>query len=121
MTSLSVKRFEFVTIYCKDLKASRNFYVDVLGFPVIREAENDFFQIDVAGVPVCIDLDRAHAHRNNFAVEVADLEQTAATLRAKGFAPSRGTNQASHEDWLEIEDPDGNHVIFLVHSRVPAL
>jgi catechol 2,3-dioxygenase-like lactoylglutathione lyase family enzyme len=118
MTSLPVKRFEFVTIYCKDLKASKNFYVDALGFRVIREQDNDFFQIDVAGVPVCVDLDAAHAHRNNLAVEVADLEQTAAALQAKGIAPSRHTNQKSHEDWLEIEDPDGNQIIFLVHTPV---
>jgi catechol 2,3-dioxygenase-like lactoylglutathione lyase family enzyme len=118
MPLVPVKRFEFVTIYCRDLKASRKFYVDVLGFPVIREKESDFFQIDVAGVPVCVDLDPVHAHRNNIAVEVADLEQTAAALRTKGFAPPRHTNQTSHEDWLEIEDPDGNAVIFLVHSPV---
>jgi catechol 2,3-dioxygenase-like lactoylglutathione lyase family enzyme len=118
MAPLGLKGFEFVTIYCKDLQASKRFYVDLLGFRIIREVDNDFFQIDIAGVPVCIDLDPKHAHRNNIAVEVEDLDQAVAALREKGLEPSRGAGQASHEQWVEIEDPDGNHVIFLVHTPV---
>jgi catechol 2,3-dioxygenase-like lactoylglutathione lyase family enzyme len=121
MTSIPVQRFEFVTIYCKDLKASKRFYVDLLGFEITREVEGDFFQINVAGVPICVDLDAAHAHRNNIAVEVADLDQTIAALREKGFEPSRGASERSGEQWTEIQDPDGNDVIFLVHTPVPAL
>jgi catechol 2,3-dioxygenase-like lactoylglutathione lyase family enzyme len=118
MALLALRGFEFVTIYCKNLQASKRFYLDLLGFRIIREVDNDFFQIDVAGVPVCIDLDPKHAHRNNIAVEVEDLDQTIAALREKGLEPSRGASQASHEQWAEIEDPDGNHVIFLVHTPV---
>jgi catechol 2,3-dioxygenase-like lactoylglutathione lyase family enzyme len=114
---LPVTRCEFVTIYAKDLAASRHFYVDVLGFDVIREKSGDFFQIDLAGTPLCVDHDTRGGHRNNIGLQVSDLEATAALLKRRGLEPRAGVNETSRESWLEIADPDGNGVIFLTRVQ----
>jgi len=54
MSALAIRRFDFVTIYSRDLEASKKFYVGLLEFQVLREVRNEFFQIDVAGVPICV-------------------------------------------------------------------
>jgi catechol 2,3-dioxygenase-like lactoylglutathione lyase family enzyme len=116
MRSLGIRQFDFVTIYTRNLAASREFYVDRLEFPIIREAPNDFFQIDVAGVPICVDLDAAQLHKNNLAVVVSDLAATEAALRERNLAVHSRHN--ADERWLEVKDPDGNEVIFLVRQPV---
>ncbi len=116
MSSLGIRQLDFVTIYSRNLTASREFYVDRLEFPLIREVPNEFFQISVAGVPICVDLDTAQTHQNNIGVLVDDIGATEAVLRKKGFAVHSGSNPASNENWVEVQDPDGNQVIFLVRK-----
>lgn len=114
MSWLPIRRLDFVTIYSRDLEASKKFYTELLGFPILREAPNEFFQIDVAGVPICIDLDRNGAHQNNIGLQVEDLAATTSALRQKGLQVHSGSNDASQEKWVAVQDPDGNEVIFLV-------
>lgn len=40
MGCLAIRRVDFVTIYSKNLVASKKFYVNVLEFPLIREVSN---------------------------------------------------------------------------------
>lgn len=114
MDSLEIKRMDFVTIYSRNLAASKAFYVDVLGFPLIREAPNEFFQINMAGVPICIDLNQRERQQNNIGLEVEDLAATTAALRNKGLTVHSGSNPRSKEEWVEVKDPDGNEIIFLI-------
>ena len=114
MSFLPIRRVDFVTIYTKNLTASRKFYVDTLGFPLMRQVASEFFQFDLAGVPICVDLDQHGTHQNNIGLEVDDLAATVAALRQKGLAVHSGANHAFNEEWVGVRDPDGNEVIFLV-------
>lgn len=105
---------DFVTIYTTNLAASREFYVERLEFPLIREVLNQFFQIKVAGVPICVDLDATRLHQNTFGVVVSDLAVTEAALRERKLTVHSGRNAESQERWLSVKDPDDNEVIFLV-------
>jgi catechol 2,3-dioxygenase-like lactoylglutathione lyase family enzyme len=114
MSALPIRRLDFVTIYSKDLEASKKFYVGLLEFPVLRESRNEFFQIDVAGVPICVDLTQ-ETRQNTMGLEVEDLAATASVLRQKGLKIHSGSsNSAAREDWIAVKDPDGNEVVFLV-------
>ncbi len=113
MSSLGIQRVDFVTIYSKNLTASREFYIEVLEFPLIREVPNEFFQINMAGVPICVDLDPGKAHQNNLGLVVDNLAATEAALRKKGLVVQSGSNPTSKEQWVGVKDPDGNEVIFL--------
>lgn len=116
MRSLGILQLDFLTIYTKNLASSREFYVDRLEFPVMREVSNEFFQINVAGVPICVDLDTAQSHQNNFGVVVRDLGATEAALRERNLTVHSRHSADSKEHWLGIKDPDGNEVIFLVRQ-----
>lgn len=83
MGSLEIRRVGFLTIYSSNLAASRKFYVDLLEFPLTREVSNEFFQIDIAGVPICVDLNEGEPRQNNIGLEVDDLGATVAVLRNK--------------------------------------
>ena len=107
---------DFVTIYTADLQVSKRFYVDLLEFPLIREMPNEFFQIGIAGVPICVDLQQNSGQNNNIGLEVDDLASTTAALQDKGLQLQRGSNPASKEEWLGVRDPDGNELIFLTHK-----
>src|SRR6266545_837569 len=118
MGSLGIRRVEFVTIYSKNLTAAKRFYVEALEFPLMREVANEFFQINVAGVPVCIDFDETATQHNNIGILVDDLDVTLSALRNKGLVAHSGSNPASTEKWVTVEDPDGNEVIFLTPKDI---
>lgn len=115
MPLIPILRTQFVTIHTRTLEASRHFYVDLFQFPVLSEKRGDFVQIDVAGVPICIDLDKA-AHpsigKNQIGVQVSDLPAAIAALRQQGFEVTSGQS-GSGETWASITDPDGHELIFI--------
>jgi catechol 2,3-dioxygenase-like lactoylglutathione lyase family enzyme len=115
VSSLPIRRLQFFTIRTKNLAAAREFYVDKLGFPTISEKAGEFFQVSVAGVPVCVDLskDNPPAQPNQIGIEVTDLDTTMAMLRKKGFVIREGSRAAGTERWAAIQDPDGHELIFI--------
>lgn len=119
MEDLSIRRLEFVTIYTRDLEQARRFWVTVLGCKVLRESPKEFVQIEIAGVPICIDLldPGASGQSNNIGVLVDDLEKTTSALRGKGLEVSSGFNPTSLERWAAVKDSDGNELIFLTHDE----
>ncbi len=112
--SLGIRQLDFVTIYTKNLAASCEFYLGRLEFSLIREVPGEFFQMEVGGVPICVDLDTARTCQNNFGLVVEDLAATETALRERGLSVRSGSNPDSKEHWLSVEDPDGNEVIFLI-------
>lgn len=115
MTLIPILRTQFVTIHTRNLEASRRFYVDLLKFPVLDEKGGDFVQIDVAGVPICVDLDKAPnplIGKNQIGVQVADLPATVGLLRQKGLEVTTGQS-GSGETWASVTDPDGHELIFI--------
>ncbi len=115
MPGVPVERFQFFTIWTKNLAASLKFYVEVLGFPVLREQAGNFFQVEIARVPICIDLhpEGGAAQPNQIGVEVSSLDRTIVALQEKGIAVHQGIRPGSEERWAAIKDPDGHELIFL--------
>lgn len=115
MSSLPIRRLQFFTIRARNLEAARHFYVDQLGFPVMSEKAGEYFQVAIAGVPVCVDLshDGAPAQTNQIGIEVTDLDTAVAMLQKKGFAISEGSRPGSTERWAAVHDTEGHELIFM--------
>jgi catechol 2,3-dioxygenase-like lactoylglutathione lyase family enzyme len=112
---LPIRRLQFFTIRTRNLAAARQFYVDLLGFPVMNEKAGEYFQVEIAGVPLCVDLDTTGSlHQSNqMGIEVTDLGATREILRQKGLVVTEGSRPESREGWVSIEDPDGHQLIFI--------
>jgi catechol 2,3-dioxygenase-like lactoylglutathione lyase family enzyme len=115
MSSLPIRRVQFFTIRTKNLETARRFYVDDLGFPIMNEKTGEYFQVAIAGLPLCVDLsaDNAPAQANHIGIEVTDLDITMAVLREKGFVIREGARVDGAERWAAIDDPDGHELIFI--------
>ena len=115
MSGLPIRRLQFFTIRTKNLDAARRFYVDNLGFPILNEKAGEYFQVAIAGVPLCVDLstENAPAQANQIGIEVTDLDTTMAMLRKKGFVVRGGARAKDAERWAAISDPDGHELIFI--------
>jgi|ERR671923_40920 catechol 2,3-dioxygenase-like lactoylglutathione lyase family enzyme len=115
MSSLPIRRLQFFTIRTKSLETARRFYVDDLGFPIMNEKAGEYFQVAIAGVPLCVDLstDNVPAQANQIGIEVTDLDTTIAMLRKKGFVVREGERAEGAERWAAINDPDGHELIFI--------
>lgn len=70
----------------------------MLGCKVLRESPKEFVQIEIAGVPIWIDLldPSASGQSNNIGVLF---------------------NPLSLERWVGVKDSDGNELIFLTHDE----
>lgn len=120
MPAIQIRRFAFFTIYTRDLAAARDFYVARLGFAILRDVAQEFVQIDVAGVPICIDASTDPIRPGTIGIEVEDLSKTEKVLNNLGFHPKPGSNAASREQWLELKDPDANLLVFLAPASSAA-
>ena len=118
MSSLPIRRLQFFTIRTKNLETARRFYVDDLGFPIMNEKAGEYFQVAIAGVPLCVDLSTGNAptQANQIGIEVTDLDTTIAMLRKKGFVVREGARVEGAERWVAINDPDGHELIFIARS-----
>ena len=108
-----LERTQFVTIWSRNLAESRKFYIEKLGLKLLDETENEFFQFEIAGTPVCVDYhaDRSGKESNQFGVETSDLTAVRTILESLGIAVREG--QRANEEWMAISDPDGHEIIFL--------
>lgn len=115
MSTLFIRRLQFFTIRTRNLAAARQFYVDLLGLPIMNEKPNEYFQVEIAGVPLCVDLDTAGRlqQSNQIGMEVTDLDATREILLQKGLVITEGSRVQSRERWFAIEDPDGHQLIFI--------
>jgi PhnB protein len=110
---LPIRRLDFFTIRTANLERARRFYVDTLQFPVRDEKKGEYFRMEIAGVPVCVDYDAGFAGQqaNQIGVVVSHLGVTREGLRTRGIKFTEG--QRADETWVAIKDPDGHEIIFL--------
>jgi PhnB protein len=110
---LPIRRLDFFTIHTANLERARRFYVDTLQFPVRDEKKGEYFRMEIAGVPVCVDFDAGFAghQANQIGVSVSHLGLTREALRSRGIKFTEG--QRANETWVSIKDPDGHEIIFL--------
>ena len=115
MGELPIRRLQFFTIRTKDLPRARRFYVDLLGFPITSEKPDEYFQISIAGVPLCVDFAEEHGLQqpNQIGLEVTDLQAAKDFLRSRKISFQQASAPGSGEHWVSIKDPDGHELIFL--------
>jgi hypothetical protein len=93
--------------------------VEDLGFPIVEESAGQFFQVSIAGVPVCVDLDTSFTGQpNQIGITVSDLEGTIAALRERGLVISEG--RSTEQAWAAVKDPDGHELIFVAAAQEQA-
>ncbi|HIK30920.1 MAG TPA: VOC family protein [Oscillatoriales cyanobacterium M59_W2019_021] len=112
-----------VAIICSDYQTSKQFYVEVLGFEIVREtyrASRDSYKLDLkVGSGTQIELfsfpnppprvDRPEAcGLRHLAFAVADLDNSVAELQAKGvdLEPVR-LDELTGKRFTFFQDPDG--------------
>jgi catechol 2,3-dioxygenase-like lactoylglutathione lyase family enzyme len=116
MNSLPILRLQFFTIRTRDLSAARKFYVEQLGFDILSEKEDEFVQVAIAGVPVCVDAESPGSPQqpNQIGIEVSDLPQAIRYLQERGLTVTTGA--AGSEHWASVKDPDGHEILFIAKS-----
>jgi catechol 2,3-dioxygenase-like lactoylglutathione lyase family enzyme len=104
-----------VTFVTKNLARSRAFWVDRLGFSVLKEEPDRFVMVNAGTIRLCIDrADHAHPAKGGGAsllFKVKNLAKTAKELDARGVGYETFTG-ARVGDYLETSDPDGYRIVF---------
>ena len=104
-----------VTFVTRDLARARAFYVDSLGFAVVKEEPGRFVMINAGTFRLCIDrADEVHPARGGGATvtfRVRNLSRTAKELEARGVGYEAFTGPRVG-DYLETSDPDGYRLVF---------
>lgn len=126
---MAIKAVHHVALIASDYEKSREFYVDKLGFQIVREnfrEDRQDYKLDLALEGVELEIfapakrDSSyslHPKRPSFpeayglrhlAFKVTDIEETAAELRAKGISlePIR-VDEFSGGKFTFFQDPDG--------------
>ncbi|NJO80509.1 MAG: VOC family protein [Cyanobacteria bacterium RM1_2_2] len=118
-----IKSVHHIAIICSDYEKSKHFYVEVLGFPIIREtyrAERHSYKLDLrVDDTTAIELfsfpkppprpSRPEAcGLRHLAFAVTDLDAAVAELQTKGIElePIR-LDELTHKRFVFFRDPDG--------------
>jgi catechol 2,3-dioxygenase-like lactoylglutathione lyase family enzyme len=104
-----------VTFVTKNLAKSRAFWVDRLGFAVVKEEPDRFVMVNAGTFRLCIDraddVQRAKGGGASLLFRVRNVAKTAKELDARGVAYEQFTG-ARVGDYLEASDPDGYRIVF---------
>jgi len=118
-----------IHIICSDLAASESWFVDGVGAELVERRESRGMatsELRLAGI--CLLLRGAHEHEavaagaqrrygpDHFALEVADVDATVETLRARGVVIAREPANSARNRVAFIQGPD-DLVIELVRPR----
>lgn len=118
-----IKSIHHIAIICSDYETSKRFYVEVLGFPIIREtyrAERQSYKLDLqVSDTEAIELfsfpdppsrptQPEACGLRHLAFAVTDLDATVTELEAKGIdlEPIR-LDELTHKRFVFFRDPDG--------------
>ena len=130
----SISGIKETCLYCDDLKATRDFYTGLFGFPVMVEDPARFCSLDVAGVSVLLLFkkgatceampvvdgggnipphDGDGAQHIGFGIPKDDYDAWKAELKRRGIPIASETTWKRGGRSLYFEDPDG-HVVELL-------
>lgn len=123
---MSINGTHHVAIITRNLEALQQFYVDVLGLPVVGSVKRTGINILFVGAgDTAIELvenktaegPRHGSGWNHIALEVTDLDQTVADLQQQGVVfhvmPKEFPAERPHFRLAFCKDPDGNDVEFV--------
>ncbi len=107
-------RLRYLPLRCTDLDRAAAFYNDVLGLETTQRRPDEFIQLDVGGAELCVDLAHDEAATPAAILAVDDLAELIDRLADHGSTPDDGSLD---KGWVQITDPDGNHLVFEAASR----
>jgi glyoxylase I family protein len=126
---LQITRLNHIHIICSDLTASESWFVEGLGAELVERRESRGMatsELRLAGIRLLLRVaheDEAPASGrqrrygpDHFALEVADVDATVETLRARGVAIAREPADSPRNRVAFIQGPD-DLVIELVEPR----
>ena len=104
-----------VTFVTRNLAKARAFYVDRLGFAIVKEEPGVFVMVNAGTFRLSIErADDAHPAKGGGATihfRVRNVAKTAKELDERGVGYESFTNPRSG-DYLETSDPDGYRLVF---------
>ena len=102
-----------VALPVRSVAKARRFYVERLGFKLIREETAQFAMVNLGSVRLCLDAERELSKRGTIRLlfQTRSITKTAKELDERGVAYEQVTGPRSG-DYLEVGDPDGNVLVF---------
>ena len=117
-----IKGLHHIAIICSDKQRSLSFYVDALGFEIVRthirpEHHDEIIMLEGYGVILELFIDDTHPPRvtnpealglRHLAFRVEDVEKLSESLKARGFYPELIRKDSfTCEKMTFVKDPDG--------------
>jgi catechol 2,3-dioxygenase-like lactoylglutathione lyase family enzyme len=114
--TMRIKKISAVTFRVSDMRASVQFYRDVLGMKIIYGGEDAFFsslRAKDANTPI-LNLEQGHSVLGwgRMIFYVADVDAFWEYLRGKGFNPEKPRDASWGERYFHMPDPDGHELSF---------
>jgi catechol 2,3-dioxygenase-like lactoylglutathione lyase family enzyme len=127
---MQVEGFESIIFYVSNLTAARNFYVDILGLPVLFQDEIVVVAGGSAGRIVLHRNDRGHDERGIFPagltpggaalrLSVADPDACESEARERGIPVLWPAQDAPWGRFAVLKDPDGRPVVLARMRAAP--
>ena len=114
--AMKVERISAVTFRVSNMKASVQFYRDVLGMEVLYGGEGAFFSSLRAGEADSAILNLEHCEPVNgwgrLIFHVADVDALWRRFNDLGFEPEKPQNASWGERYFHLLDPDGHELSF---------
>jgi len=102
-----------VAVSVRSLDEARRFYVERLGFRVVKEEPGASVMVNLGTIRLCLDVSHAARRRGGTKLifQTRNVAKTAAELDARGVAYEEHTG-ARVGNYVEVGDPDGNVIVF---------
>lgn len=102
-----------VALPVRSVARARKFYVDRLGFRLIREETGNVAIVNLGSLRLCLDASHDARTRGGASLvfQSRNLAKTAKELTERGVAFEQHTGPRTG-DRLEVGDPDGNTIVF---------
>jgi predicted enzyme related to lactoylglutathione lyase len=122
-----VHSLSLINLFVRDVAASRHFYCDVLGIPVVAGAtpeEDKYLPLDIDGPQIYLHWtppENVVEYRNRgleLYLRVEDADALAHRLSQRGVTLKTPVYDVGWRPWrcLEVEDPDG-YILYLVSRQ----
>ena len=117
-----ISALHHIAILCSDKRKAISFYVDALGFKLVKnyprpERNDEILLLEGYGILLELFVARERTNRvtspeayglRHLALKVSDIEKLTVLLRARGFEPEPIRNDSfTYEKMTFVKDPDG--------------
>ena len=114
--AMTVEKISAITFRTANMKASVQFYRDVLGMELLYGGEGAGFSSlrakDVQSAILNLELGHAVAGWGRMIFYVADVDAFRTYLKERGFDPGRPQDASWGERYFHMLDPDGHELSF---------